>query len=314
MSLFKNLIVYRFANVAKLPELPALEQALANKGFEPCAPTQEHSAGFVSPRDDAHGPVVESIGGELIVKLKVERKGVPGTAVKAELEKRCQRIEAETGRKPGRKEKASLKEEIVLDLLPKAFSKYSAHLAWIDRKNGLLVINAGSVRGADAVVGHLVEALSAAGLNPELRPLNTVIAPSAAMAAWLKEQEVGPDWSIGRELELKSVDEEKSVVRYSRHFLALDEIIAHIAEGKMPTRLSMTWADRLNFVLTADMTIKKVETLAAKADSATDEGFDGDVALTTGELREFLPALLELLGGEKPEEAAKPAAEGEAQG
>lgn len=314
MSLFKNLIVYRFANVDKLPELPALEQALAHKGFEPCTPTQEHSAGFVSPRDDAHGPVIESIGGELIFKLKVERKGVPGSAVKAELEKRCQRIEAETGRKPGRKEKASLKEEIVLDLLPKAFSKFSSHLAWIDRKNGLLVINAGSVRGADGVVGSLLEALSATGLVAELRPLNTVIAPSTAMATWLKEQEVGADWSLGRELELKSVDEEKSVVRYSRHLLALDEIIKHIAEGKMPTRLSMTWADRLNFVLTADMTIKKVDVLAAPAESGNDEGFDGDVALATGELREFLPALLELLGGEKPEGEGEPEGESATQG
>jgi recombination associated protein RdgC len=304
MSFFKNIVVYRIGNAAALPSVQDIEDALQRNPFVPCEPTQDLSAGFVSPRGEEHAPLVENVGGQLIIKLAVERKSVPGGAVKAELERRCKEVEAQTGRKPGRKEKANMKEEIVRDLMPRAFSKHSANTAWIDRENGFLVIGAGSHRGADGVVANIVDAMTSAGQAIQLTPLNTVQSPSGAMAAWLTKQIAPESFSLDRDVELKSTDEDKAVVRYARHSLALDEIVNHIAEGKMPTRLSLTWDDRLAFILTSEMTVKKIDVLKAKTDSGDDSGFDADVAIATGELKEFLPALLNALGGEMPTEAA----------
>ncbi|RZJ08865.1 MAG: recombination-associated protein RdgC, partial [Acidovorax sp.] len=103
-----------------------------------------------------------------------------------------------------------------------------------------------------------------------------------------------------RECELKSASEEKSVVRYARHALDIEEVQAHIDAGKLPTKLAMTWDDRVSFMLTEGFQIKKVSFLDTvfEGTKADDGGFDTDVAIATGELVKLIPDLIEALGGE----------------
>ena len=60
-------------------------------------------------------------------------------------------------------------------------------------------------------------------------------------------------FTIDRDCELKAAGEEKSAVRYVKHPLDGDEIAgeikAHLASGKLPTKLALTWDDRISFVL-----------------------------------------------------------------
>ena len=141
----------------------------------------------------------------------------------------------------------------------------------------------------------MIEAL--AGLSLAL--LDTQTSPQAAMAHWLSTQEAPAGFSIDRECELKSADEEKAVVRYARHPLDIEEIQAHIAAGKLPTKLALSWDDRLSFLLTEGLQIKKLVFLDTASQGTTDEGgFDADVALATGELCQFIPELIAALGGE----------------
>lgn len=295
--MFKNVLAYRISNIDALPDLAKLEEALKAHVFHRCEPTQQYSAGFISPRGGEFDPLVESFNGEIILKVSTERRVVPGSAVRQKVDEMAAEIERTQGRKPGRKEKAALKEEALLTLLPRAFSKFSSNFLWIDRKNSLLVLDVGSPRAAEAVVGPLVEALATAEVLVQLAPVNTQLSPGAVMADWLSTQEGPENFSLDREVELKSMDEDKATVRYANHNLVLEEIVNHIAEGKRPTRLAMTWEDRLSFILTDVLTVKKVQTLRASADMSTEEGFDADVAIATGELREFFPALFAMLGG-----------------
>ena len=57
---------------------------------------------------------------------------------------------------------------------------------------------------------------------------------------------------------LRSADEEKSVVKFDRHHLLTDEVRKHITEGKLPTRLAMSWEGRIGFVLTESLAIKGI--------------------------------------------------------
>lgn len=149
---------------------------------------------------------------------------------------------------------------------------------------------------ADEVVTILVELLP--GLSVSL--LNTQTSPQAAMAHWLKEQEPPTGFSIDRECELKSAGEERSVVRYGRHPLDIEEVQAHIDAGKLPTKLALTWDDRVSFMLTEGLQIKKVSFLDTvfEGNKADEGGFDTDVAIATGELVKLIPDLVEALGGE----------------
>ena len=125
------------------------------------------------------------------------------------------------------------------------------------------------------------------------------------MAAWLSEQQAPVGFNVDRECELKAADESKAVVRYTRHALDTDEVSGHIAMGKVPTRLAMTWNDRLSFVLTDALQLKKLvflDVVLEGADAAPgdgkDDGFDTDAAIATGELGNMIPELLQALGGE----------------
>ena len=279
------------------PTLAQIEEALDAERFVPCGASQEKAIGWVEPRGEAHGPLVEAVGGQRILKLKIETKGVPGSVVTRKAKERSADIESATGRKPGKKEMKEIKEDVKMSLMPMAFSKEASVLVWIDTTSQLLVMDAGSQAKADEVVTMLVRSL--AGLSVTL--INTQMSPQSAMASWLMTQESPAAFSVDRECELKAADESKSVVRYVRHPLDTDEVKQHVEGGKLPTRLALTWEGRVSFSLTEALQLKKITFLEGVFEGTSaekDEGFDADVAIATGELRKLLPDLLEALGGE----------------
>ena len=297
-SVFKNMIIYRIAPQWQIG-LEQVEEALARAPFLECGATQERSWGWTPPRGEAHGPLAESVGGQWVLRFMVESKVLPGSVLARRVEEKAVRIEQETGRKPGKKDSTELKEEAKLDLLPMAFTKQGTMWVWLDLEARLLVLDTGSQARADEVVTALVEALP--GLSVAL--LDTQTSPQAAMAHWLSTQEAPVGFTIDRECELKAADEEKAVVRYARHPLDIEEVQAHIAAGKLPTKLALTWDGRVSFVLSEGLQIKKLALLDTVTEGQgkggkDDSGFDADVAIATGELRLLIPDLIEALGGE----------------
>lgn len=282
------------------PTRASMEAGLEPARFVECGASQEKSIGWTEPRGEAHGPLVEVVAGQLVLKLMVEVKIVPGSVITRKAKERVAHIEATTGRKPGKKETRDIKDDLRLELLPLAFTKQASVGVWIDPAARLLVIDAGSQAKADEVVTMLVKCLD--GFAVTL--IDTTTSPAVAMAQWLTTQEPPQGFSVDRECELKSADESKSVVRYSRHPLDIDEVRQHIESGKQPTRVAMTWDSRVSFVLTEGLQIKKVAFLdvvmerAAGSSKGKDDGFDADVAIATAELQKLIPDLLMALDGE----------------
>ncbi|MEZ5644057.1 MAG: recombination-associated protein RdgC [Burkholderiaceae bacterium] len=309
--MFKNLTIYRLQD-GWAPSLDEMEAALDAHRFQPCSATQERSEGWVEPRGQGHGALVESINGQRILRLQIESKSVPGAVVRKKAQEAADHIEATTGRKPGKKETKALREDALQSLLPQAFERQSHVWVWIDPENGWLATDAGSQGKNDEVVTALVRAFDGLALTL----LNTAMTPQTAMTQWLLA-ESSDDWpsglSVERECELKSHDEEKSVVRFTRHHLLNDEVRKHITEGKLPTRLALSWDGRVGFVMTESMQLKKISFLEGVFDDrSTAEGedaFDTDVALSTGELRLMIPALIEALGGELSPDAVMAASQ-----
>jgi recombination associated protein RdgC len=297
---FKNVMVYRIVSGWSATQAQ-LEEALESARYVECGASQEKAVGWVEPRGEAHGPLVEIVGGQWLLKLMIEIKTVPGSVVKRKVQDQLAQIEATTGRKPGKKEKREISEDARLALLPMAFTKQSSVTVWIDPKAQLLVLDCASQAKADEVMTGLIKAVD--GLAVQL--VNTQTSPAAAMSTWLSTHEAPQGFSVDRECELKAADESKAVVRYTRHALDTDEVSQHIAMGKVPTRVAMTWNDRVSFVLTEALQLKKIAFLdvvfegsPASPGDRKDDGFDADAAIATGELVQLIPDLLEALGGE----------------
>ena len=91
-------------------------------------------------------------------------------------------------------------------------------------------------------------------------------------------------------------------MRYARHTLDIAEVGEHIRQGKLPTQLALTWDGRVSFVLTEQLALKKIKLLDVVLEGPSnagkaDDGFDTDVAITTGELGRLIPDLVDALGG-----------------
>ncbi|WP_293221422.1 recombination-associated protein RdgC [Ottowia sp.] len=300
--MFKNLMLYRLAGA--WPATAAqLEEALAREPFAECGATQQKSIGWVPPRGEQHGALVESVDGQWIARLAIETKAVPGEAVRRKVQEAVEHIEQTSGRKPGKKELRDLRDDALLALLPQAFARRTQVTVWIDPRERRLLLDAGSQGKADEVIASLVRL---AGRDFSIALAQTQQSPQAAMTAWLAAQspdELPEALAVERECELKGSGEEPAVVKFTRHELATDEVRQHIAEGKLPTRLALSWRARVGFVLTQALQLKKISFLEGVFDDqakdvAADERFDADVALATGELTPLITDLLAALGGE----------------
>jgi len=173
--LFKNLFVFRLGAEGAV-DLTAFEDALSATRFVPCGATQPRSMGWVPARGKAHGPLVESVGGQWLLKLAVEQRVLPGSVLKRRVDEMAAQIELSSGRQPGKREKRELKEQALLELLPQAFTRLSTVAVWLDPKRRLLMIDAASPARADEVVVLLVKAVD--GLR--VAPLQTTLSAAAA--------------------------------------------------------------------------------------------------------------------------------------
>lgn len=297
--MFKNLTLFRI-QPGWSGSVEQTEAALDTGRFVPCGATQPQSSGWVAPRGTAHGALVEAIGGQWLLKLMTEQRVLPGSVVKRRADELAAAIEQTTGRKPGKKQGRELREQAMLELLPMAFTKQAGIDVWIDPEARLLAIDTGSSTRAEEVVTLLVKALDGFAISQ----LHTQESPAAVMSAWLLHGEPPVAFAVDRECELKSGDEMKSVVRYARHPLDIEEIRQHITQGKMPTRLALTWAGRVSFTLTDTMQLRKIDFLDVVFEgqdrdaSDRDASFDADASIATGELAQLIPELIDALGGE----------------
>jgi len=294
--MFKNALVFTYQTPAPLSQLQ-IEGVFDTLRFSPCGPTQDKSAGWVSPRGEQHGALVESIGGQWIARFMVETKTVPGAVVKRHLIERIAHIQEREGRKPGKKESREISEEIILQLLPNAFPKTAACWVWIDPHAGRIVLDVGSASKADEIITALVKLVP----NLHITLLDTRHTPQASMVQWLttSPEEWPGDLALGQYVELKSSDETKSLVKFDRHHLDDEQMKFHIGQGKLPTQLALEWAGRVSFVLTEGFIFKKIAFMDdVIKDQGDDEGgFDADAAIATRELDKVITGMIGALGG-----------------
>ncbi len=300
---FKNLQIYRLTAPWTMTS-EQLEAALAPQAFLPGTSLDMQTQGWVSPR--GNGMLVHTVNRQMLLQLCTEKKLLPSTVINQVTKARAAELEEQQGFKPGRKQMKELKEQVTDELLPRAFSIQRSTHVWIDPVNGWLVIDAAGAAKADEVFKLLLKSLE----TLPFATLRTERSPLSAMTDWLAADEAPSGFTVDQDTELRSTGEGKATVRYVRHTLEADDVRRHIAAGKQCTRLALTWADRVSFVLTESLAIKRVaalDVLKEKNESSPqndDERFDTDFALMTGELAKMIGDLVEALGGEEQQKKA----------
>lgn len=295
---FKNLKLYRLAPQWNCTA-EVLQSALEKQPFHPGSQQETVTMGWVEPREG--GGLVHAQDGQFLIALRVQKKLLPSTVINQVARARARDIEEQQGYKPGRKQMKEIKEQMTMELLPRAFVIAHDTHVWIDTVNRWVAIDAAATARSDEVLGLLAKTLTPFPIVP----LHVDMSPGAAMTLWLSEDEAPAGFTIDQDTELRSTGESRATVRYVRQSVELDEVRRHIQSGKQCTRLAMTWNDRVSFVLTENLDIKRVAPLdvlkehqdAQAANEA--EQFEADFALMTGELARMLDDLVAALGGER---------------
>ena len=278
---FKNAISFPFRGEISLD---ALEEKLLTRRFAGCSSHDAESYGWTPAHD---GRLVYPVGFIWMIALKVQRKLLPGAVVRQHVDKLAAKLEGEQGYKPGRAQRKELKEQALLELLPRAFVRDSVTYAYVDPNAKLLVVDAGTVSKAEDVVSMLIQC----GVDIGLRKMHFGISPSAFMSSLLAgEGEAGDEWSTGKDCDLKEAGE-GGELRY-RH-LNFEGIEEHLAAGKLPVKLAVTYEDRISFTLTEAGHLKRIKILdlATEAAQGADEAFDGEAAVNAAEITRAIQAL-----------------------
>lgn len=295
---FKNIKLFRLSPDFEM-NADDIGSRLEKQGYRPICSNEMQTMGWTEPR--AGYGLVYAQNGQYLLCLRTEKKLLPASVINHVAKARASDIEERQGFKPGRKQMKEIKEMITDELLPKAFSTYTDTRVWIDARNGWLVIDSASHHKCDEVLGMLAKAIEPFPVSP----LYIQSSPSMAMTVWLSDDEAPSHFTIDQDTELRSTSESRSTVRYLRHSIDVADVHKHVQAGRQCTRLALTWADRVSFVLTDGLEIKRVnplDILTEKQDTTAhndDERFESDFALMTGELAKLFNDLVEALGGEK---------------
>ncbi|WP_456373105.1 recombination-associated protein RdgC [Thiolapillus sp.] len=296
---FRNLSLYRFRKPFELtPE--ELEEQLAARIARPLGDREPAFTGWTAPLGEEGGQLVHTVGNCMMVCARKEEKILPAAVVRELVEEKANEIENREGRKLSARARRDLKENVILEMMPRAFSKSRRQYAYIDNKNGWLIVDTATASRAEELIGLLRECLES---FPAV-PLSTRESPVDNMTQWLKERTSPAELDIGDECELRDLVEDGGIVRVRREDLFSDEIQAHMQAGKRVMKLALTWQERVSFVLDEHFILRRLRFEDRVLDEAGEshaethaERFDADFALMSGELQRFLPALVEQFGG-----------------
>ncbi len=297
---FKNLIFYRFTQKFEL-STEELEEKLLEKRFRSCGSQDVSTYGWVPPLGK-HGTMLTHGSSDFVmICARREEKILPSSVIKDALDERIETIEQSESREVFSKEKKTLKEDVTMELLPKAFTKSQNTLAYIDMKEGWIVVDASSFKKAEELTSCLRECLgSLPVVNPPLKNM-----PSVTMTQWLREEpRVEPPFTLGDECDLREAGDEGGQVNVRKQELITDEIRAHLDAGMQVSKLALLWDDAQSFVLGDDLVVRKLKFTEViqdqlddiSADSAAEQ-FDADFSVMTLSLRKLINDLIETLGG-----------------
>ena len=300
---FRNLTLFRYPTSIN-DSFENLEEALAPHVLKPVGSLELSSRGFVSPFGRGDTVLSHRIGDAVLMTLGGEDKLLPGSVVNDALSAKLDHIRETEGRNPGGRERKRIKDEVLTDLLPRAFARSSRCSAYLDLQLGWAIVDSSSRKNAENFVSAVREAL---GSFPAV-PVNAESSPRALMTAWIAGEPLPDGFVLGDECELRDPVDSGAIVKCRRQELEAEEVREHLKCGKQAFQLALIFEERLSFVLGEDLVIRKLKFLEtvtesleqSERDSQRDE-IDAVFVLMSGELRILLKRLEEIFSFSRAE-------------
>lgn len=300
---FRNLTLFRFSP-AVAADLSRLDEVLPNHRLRDVGPMEIATRGFVSPFGLSAEGLTHTVSQYTMVVAGSQDKLLPSAVVNDELHKRIQKIADGEGRKVGGRERKKIKDDVLNDLLPRAFVRSSRTAAYVDVRDGWVVVNTGSRKSAEDVLSQLREAL---GSFPAV-PLAPEESPRILMTHWVATGELPAGFALGDQIELRDpATSSGAIARCTRQDLDTDEVREHLRNGKQVFKIGLVFDNRITFVLGDDLGLHKVKFTDVVFDEQADAPesaaaeLDSSLALMAMEYERLLSKLAVVFKLPRPE-------------
>ncbi|EJB8454894.1 recombination-associated protein RdgC [Vibrio parahaemolyticus] len=300
----KHAMVYRH-NLEFSFDLDKLEEQMKHFEFVPCRETEKQKFGWTPALANNSENFVHRGEQYALIVAKKEVKDIPSAVIKEALNSKVEEMEKTEGRPLRKKEKDALKDDLMLDLLPRAFSKYTFFSVFINTKTNLVVVDASSFKAAEDVLALLRKTIGSLPVVPAV-PVKSL---EVMMTEWVKNNDVPSGFALQNDIKLVSVLEEGGIAQFKKQEIGSDEIKACIEADKVVSDLKMDWQNQIDFTLSEKGTIKNLRFSDRIQDQNADipredvlARMDADFCLASGELFAFLKSLYTELGGFEGEE------------
>lgn len=264
---FKNLHFFHLSVAVTAALIADGPEAFAEMPLREPGPLEQSTLGFVAPFGAVEDGIVLTADKLVLIQVGGLERLLPQSVVNETLAARIKKVMDEQGRRVGAKERKRMKDEVLTDLLPQAFITPSRIAAYIDAERGLLVVDTTSDKAAETVLTLMREAT---GSLPATR-----LAPEESvrvhMTDWVATGKLPAGLALADEVELVDPSEGGAKVRCSRQDLETDEVREHLKTGKQVVALGLTFDDRVSFVLTDDLVVRKFKLLDLVMDELANE-------------------------------------------
>ncbi|QYN43580.1 MULTISPECIES: recombination-associated protein RdgC [unclassified Gilliamella] len=270
MLWFKNAIIYQLNNDTLLNK-DTIEKAIKSIPFTPCGNLDTIKMGWVSPyNDNNQNDFIIDMQGHFLLRLKKETKILPSPVIKQALLEKIDKQEQALSRRLTKNEKATLKDEVMIDLMPRAFSKYNHFWLWIDTVNKRIIIDTSSFKQAEDILAILRKEMGALALTPLSieKPLEQI------MTTWVKEKLNFAPFILGDQAELKDPLEGNGIISCKNQDITSDEMLIHFDSGKWITKIKIIDERGVNFIVNSDLTLKRIKFDSTILDENEDIGSD----------------------------------------
>ncbi|MCK9468246.1 MAG: recombination-associated protein RdgC [Porticoccaceae bacterium] len=296
--LFTNALFYRLMSPLAVP-IGEIGNHLASSPFQPCGSQDTARVGWAPVLPDSNALALTA-GGFTLVSLRRQQKILPAAAVAEATAAKVAEIEHQQQRTVYRKERKELKEEVMVDLLPRALTRSTHTHAYIDPTAGLLVVDTASRDRAEELLSQLRSDLGALPVVP-VRPSAW---PAIAMTGWLQHGAAPEVITLGQQCELRDIQESSNVVRVRGQDLRSDEVLQHIEAGKRVMKAEIHWDGKASCLLDDTLALRRLAFDDELVSGAHGEEEDAaaqaaaDLVLLGNTLGQLLADLLAEFGGE----------------
>lgn len=284
---YKNLIVYTI-DLGFGINAETLDSELKKHPATDCAPMQERTFGWVSPFSDSD-LFGETLGTCIFICAQVQTKTVKSAELNEQLHKKIDEIEANEGRRPVKKEREQIKEDIRAAMLHNTYPVTKRIGAYIDYRSRLLVVNTASAKVADDFTARLREAIGALPILPlgKSEKLNIT-------KWWLQPESRPVDLTFESDLSLSLAQDGTVKATYKNLDLEAPEIKDSLEAGMLINKARVDMGERLTVTVTDDWQFKRIKYADSLIELSNETDSDRtDAMIMLGAIREMLYRVIE---------------------